>query len=145
MGNRVLAPAVANVFNPSAEKSLEKSLLGEVILAAADADVDKMRDWIDAAMAYARRISIYASITDRALQLSRLLHKSERVGGSSSPDARWDTIHCDGCGDDWIRHSYIFETPAVLSDIRAALSDKRCDERNLLPHKGPRAWKLLVK
>ena len=40
----------------------------------------------------------------------------------------------NGCGDDWIKHSYIYEIPAVLRDIREALGDRRCEERHLLPH-----------
>ena len=76
----------------------------------------------------------YASTTDLALQLSQQLHKSDRFGGTPNSDQRWNIIHCDGCGDDWIKHSYIYEIPAVLRDIREALGDRRCEERHLLPH-----------
>lgn len=141
MGNRVLTPAVAKVFssrNPTKQ-------LGEVILAAADADIDKMEDWLSAVVPYANRVSIYASITDKALQVSARLHKSPRFGAMPTSNISWDVIHCGGSGNDWIKHSYIFETPAVLRDMEDVLNGRECVERHLISTRETRVWRLAVR
>ncbi len=140
MGNRALAPALAKIFvaKPDAR-------LGEVILAAADSDVDKMDEWLDGIVKGARRISIYASATDKALKLSRHMHKSARVGLTPESDHRYDVIHCDESGDDWAKHSYIFNTPAVITDIRAVLDGRPCEERHLREYGESKVWQLIVK
>lgn len=127
MGNRVLAPALGNLRN-----EIEASnVLGEVVLAAPDVDIDEMAEWLGAAAKSVRRLSVYVSETDLALLVSQRAHKTERAGTNPSGDERWDTIHCNGCGNDLFKHSYIFESPPVLSDFHALLDGRHCEERHM--------------
>jgi esterase/lipase superfamily enzyme len=139
MGTRVLTPAVGKMLSGSNPVRH----LGEMILAAADADIDKMEDWLAGVSPYVSRVSIYASTTDRALKLSQLLHRSQRFGAQPSPTTLWDVIHCDGEGKDWIKHSYIFETPAVLRDMEDTVNGRDCCERHLISAGEARTWKLV--
>ncbi len=139
MGTRVAMKAITSLVDDS-NRSL---LLGEVILAAGDADSDQLTSWLDAAGQCISRVSNYASSTDRALKVSARLHRSERIGGSPLPNPQCDTIFCNGYGDDFFKHSYVFEARAILTDIRAVLNAIPCKDRHLIGQEGPRTWNLV--
>jgi esterase/lipase superfamily enzyme len=138
MGNRVFAPAVVRLQNPNHR-------IGELILAAADLDIDRMEESLGTIVTCAERVSIYASTTDRALALSERLHMTPRFGASPPSSALWDVIHCDGSGKDFWKHSYAFETPSVLRDMESTLQGREYSERNLVSTGKAGSWRLMTK
>ena len=68
-------------------------------------------------------ITLYASSRDKAILLSRKLHKNPRAGAPPLvivPGV--ESIDASEMGADWLSHSYFSDNWPLLSDIHALLS-----------------------
>ncbi|MEM7373159.1 MAG: alpha/beta hydrolase [Bacteroidota bacterium] len=125
MGNRALSRAFADLSKEQEEK------LGEtfknVILTAPDIDADVFKSEIAPAMLKSKsHITLYASSTDRALQLSKKIHGHPRAGDSGDflvvlPGM--DTIDATNANTELLGHSYFADSVDIISDIVQILSE----------------------
>ena len=81
MGNRALLNALKELDGDRANRS---SMFDQVILAAPDIDVDLFKRLASAVKANSRRVTLYASTADKAILMSRKVHKYPRAGESGT-------------------------------------------------------------
>jgi esterase/lipase superfamily enzyme len=135
MGNRL----VANVLKDRAAKGKSIPNLRELFLAAPDINVELFREVIAPGLAALEGVhrTIYASSSDLALQLSKVVHQYKRVGdteGGVQTFTGFETIDASDVAP--IRrafgHSYVIDSPEVLVDIAETLTKHfTADQRNL--------------
>jgi len=124
MGNRALLLALEQLAT-----STTRPKINNVILTAPDIDVQRFYQIADAIRMYPVRTTLYASSKDKALRLSRLLHRYPRAGesgdnivitpGVDSVDASSVDTNLFSLG-----HSYFSKKRTVLSDISDVLEGK---------------------
>ena len=98
----------------------------------------------------ARRVTLYASSTDKVLHASRSFHQYPRAGdvaGGLTVCPGIDTIDASGVDRGLLGHSYLVRSQAVIADI----ADVICrglppERRNLkrLDYHGIEYWKLIA-
>ena len=115
MGNRAVAEALA-LFG---DKYGRLAHLSDVVLAAPDIDVGRFEELATAFRKSVPYVTIYASASDHALQLSHRFHGSQRVGDvSPSPVVfpGFDVVDVTSVDTDWLGHGY-FSNSALMGDI----------------------------
>ena len=127
MGARLVGQVLAD--RVAAGKS--NGPLRELLFAAADVNAELFRRQIAPKVLQMKgtRITIYSSSRDIALQTSKVIHKSPRVGETDAgifTHAGMETIDASGTASIWraFGHSYVSDSPRVLRDF-AELFDKR--------------------
>lgn len=117
MGNRVLVNAIADI-----ELSSKKEIFNQIILAAPDVNAKIFKEEILPRMqGKAKKITLYASSEDRALQASRILHDQSRLGESGeylTIANGFDSIDATGVDPSTLGHSYFSSTQTLLYDIK---------------------------
>jgi esterase/lipase superfamily enzyme len=105
--------------------------LRELLFTAADVNAELFRRQIAPKVLQMKgtRVTIYSSSKDIALQTSKVIHKSARVGETEAgifTHAGMETIDASGTASVWraFGHSYVSDSPRVLRDF-AELFDKR--------------------
>jgi esterase/lipase superfamily enzyme len=145
MGNR----AVLRAFRQIAEKARRRSRkkFGQVLLAAADVDVDVFRQYCAAFAQIARRTTLYVSNRDRAIEASRWLHDFPRVGLMPPVliEKGIDTINVANVDLTQLGHGYIADARDVLQDIhelivRGTPPENRFGLREIGVQDGQRYW-----
>ncbi len=116
MGNRALVEALEAL----ASSGGSAPRFGQVVLAAPDVDADDIRQAAPALARLAARVTMYASVVDRALIAAHRLREKARAGESGEhvlvvPGI--DTVDVSGVNDDLLGHSYYGDNRSVLSDI----------------------------
>jgi len=96
-------------------------LLNEVVFAAPDIDADSFRESSTSLKNLTRRITLYASSNDRALQASTRIHGYPRAGEPLLIIPGIDTIDASNVDTDFLGHSYFSESWPLLSDIHSVL------------------------
>lgn len=118
MGNRALTAVIAQLAN---ERPEIRSRLKEIILSAADINVEIFRTQIYPALAQAKRpITLYASSEDVALAASKKVHGYQRLGDSRPQPVLLDgieTIDATGVDISFLKHSYFAEARPLLTDL----------------------------
>ncbi len=127
MGARLVGQVLAD--RVAAGKS--SGPLRELLFAAADVNAELFRRQIAPKVLQMKgtRVTIYSSSKDIALQTSKVIHKSPRVGETDAgifTHAGMETIDASGTVSVWraFGHSYVSDSPRVLRDF-AELFDKR--------------------
>ena len=127
MGNRAVLRAV-NRIAAKAERRTGKHF-GQVLLAAADLDVDLFRELCGGYDRVARRTTLYVSSRDRAIEASRWLHAYPRVGLAPPvvivPGI--DTVDVANIDLILLGHGYVAGARDVLKDMHDLIT------RNLPP------------
>ena len=106
-----------------------KGRFREIILAAPDVDADVFRNELAPALAKAgKRVTLYASSKDMALQASKEVHGYPRAGDTADgivlvPGV--DTIDASQVDDSILAHSYFVESIPVIRDIGQMLRGNR--------------------
>lgn len=118
MGNRALTRALEQLAALMADP--EAPSFSEVVLTAPDIDADVFRQVAAAFRRAARRVTLYASERDRALQASHKVHGYPRAGDGGRnivvvPGI--DTIDASAVDTDLIGHFYYGDNRTVLSDV----------------------------
>lgn len=114
MGNRVVTQGLADL-TPAESKGL-----GQVVFAAPDVDAGVFTQLATQFLRRAHRYTLYASSSDRALQMSQTLAHYPRAG-QSGPDIvvidGLDTIDASQLDTGFMSHSYFGDRTSVLSDL----------------------------
>ena len=126
MGNRVVLPELANFL--SVHGASWK--IGQLISAAADAEKNELAAWLEAIRGNADGVSILYSTNDLALKASEFAHTSNRAG-RDPPLGPWDVIDCSGLGEDFWKHSYVFDSPHVVLELRNIVAGYKYTQRNV--------------
>jgi esterase/lipase superfamily enzyme len=142
MGTRVLSYALRNAKDAGFNLDLNN-----VILAAPDIDADIFREQIlPKIKPSARRLTMYASSGDQALNLSTQFNGSRRLGLSGDgmvviPEMM-DTVDASGIDTSLIGHSYYGSQGPVVTDLfKLLIKGLIPPERNLRPGRFG-AWEL---
>lgn len=119
MGTRALARAYISAVE---EMPALKGKIKEVILAAPDIDADVFkRDLAPKMVAAKAPVTLYASSNDKALKLSKAVHANEPRAGDANPELvvvrGLDTIDASLVETDFLGHTYVANSPTILSDI----------------------------
>ncbi len=131
MGNRALTRALGEIAATMAAPGTPA--FSEVVLTAPDIDADVFRQMASALRRAARRVTLYASDKDRALEASRKFHGYPRAGDAGAnivvvPEV--ETIDASAVDTDLVGHFYYGDNRSVLSDVYYLLRDgKSAGER----------------
>lgn len=136
MGNRVLTLALEAMAREGRD-----TLIGNVVLAAADVDAGRFEQQIAPLIRpLSRRMTIYMSGQDKALRASRILSTNLRLGEASSPMLVVDgaeTVDASSIDVDLLGHGYIASAAAVVDDLLQLLADKSPPRSRLRPSQTP--------
>jgi len=126
MGNRLLTAALKSL----APEVRGRDRFHEIILAAPDIDADIFRrDIAPAIVGTGKRITLYASSRDKALQLSREINGGQPRAGDSGEDLvivrGIDTIDASAVDESVLGHSYYASSEIVLSDLFSLIKRDR--------------------
>jgi esterase/lipase superfamily enzyme len=119
MGNRVMLYGLTNQNWPN-------SKLGQVVFVAADVYTETFSQLFPKISSNGQHYTSYASKKDRALLLSSILHKADRIGickGEPFVMAGLETIDATRVDTGLLGHGYFAEKESIISDI-AELLDK---------------------
>lgn len=134
MGNRVMTIALEQMVMKNENP---ESYLRQIVLAAPDINRDMFEQLSDAIRSAGQRVTLYASSTDRALWVSKLLHRGPRAGDCGPELAVCegiDTIDASQADSSLLslRHSYFSGRLSVLTDLaRLIRHDEPPAERGL--------------
>jgi esterase/lipase superfamily enzyme len=121
MGNRGVLRAVNRIARRARRRTGKP--FSQIILAAADVDVDIFRDLCAAYTRVARRTTLYVSKGDLAVEASRWLHRFHRAG--LMPPIMIakgiDTINVTNADLTRLGHGYVAEARDVLQDMHRLL------------------------
>ena len=132
MGNRAIVDALEYFARRGGQPHF-----GQVILAAPDLDHDTYRDVAGEFGGTAEHVTLYGSVNDQAIRLSRALHGYWRAGdgGQRIPviaDKHVDAIDASAVPADLLGHAYL-ETKDILSDIQALTQHRYPPRDHLTP------------
>ncbi|MCB9285139.1 MAG: alpha/beta hydrolase [Lewinellaceae bacterium] len=117
MGNRALTASLIDL----AQKSPDRPLFGQIILAAPDVDSKTfVQDIAPLIHQTAQNVTLYASSKDKALLLSEKIHKSPRAGEAGKNLVVVDhieTIDASDIDTDFLGHSYFANTWLLINDL----------------------------
>jgi esterase/lipase superfamily enzyme len=135
MGNRVVANALAQRGDSG------QAIVDQLVLAAPDIFSRRFRQRFLATLPnLARRVTLYVSDKDRALNLSKEIREGEPRAGqvaggllaASAGVDRFDAIDASGLETDFLAHSYYANNNSMLSDIYCLLKGTPPERRPLL-------------
>jgi esterase/lipase superfamily enzyme len=136
MGNRVVTKALERMARKPSFGAVPE--FNQVILTAPDIDAEVFkRDLAPRICNNAQRVTIYASSNDRALQASRFVHGSARLGQAGQyltvfPELpKIEVIDASDVDTSLFGHSYFASTETVLGDIKLLLSGRPPLDRGL--------------
>lgn len=123
MGNRVLTQALRELHLQ--HEPLQESIQ-QVALAAPDIDRDVFEGLAEALRSSARRVTLYASSKDRALWVSKLLHRGPRAGDGGDAMLALDGVDAIDASQVetsliGLNHGYFAGKLSVLSDLALLL------------------------
>lgn len=106
-------------------RGVELERINQIILAAADVDTAMMPRLAAHAVNRSTRLTSYVSDKDKALKLSKWLHKFPRVGVMPPTYllSGMDTIVVNDADAGLLSHGYVSSSPRFLSDIFWLLKD----------------------
>ncbi len=144
MGTLLLARTLKEMYDARPERRFD-----QVVLAAPDIDTTTFRRSLAPALAgIARRVTVYASRNDRALELSQAASAQARVGQAGPgllvvPGV--DVVDASSAGTSDFGHGYYGGSNAVLADLRDVLRGVPAAGRRLERHErnGLPWWELL--
>jgi len=118
MGNRALLRVIsASLMNVSVDQQIH---FGQIILAAADVDVDLFTQLAPNYVKVSDRTTVYLSPYDFAVAASSRIHDYPRVGCASIPRVRVPQIDniVSTIPEDFPAHAYFAESIPILQDIK---------------------------
>jgi esterase/lipase superfamily enzyme len=123
MGNRALLLALEGLGRAGRD-----TLLGNVVLAAADFDVARFQTPVASVVRpLAQRVTVYMSAKDWALRASKALAANVRLGEAVDPVpviAGVDLVDASEVRTDLLGHGYIASSAILLDDLAAVLNQK---------------------
>jgi esterase/lipase superfamily enzyme len=118
MGNR----ALTNALNQLAQINRRKNepIFQTVIMAAPDVDQKYFRQIESAVRSTTKNLTLYASDSDRALQISARIHKEPRLGQAGDltlVSSLLDTVDASEVDTSFLGHAYYGNNASVMDDI----------------------------
>ncbi|MFC4294982.1 alpha/beta hydrolase [Novosphingobium tardum] len=128
MGNRGLLRAMDAIASAAALSTPVR--FGQIFLAAPDVDSQLFQNLAGAYRALSTRATLYVTKNDKAIGLSRRLHRFARVGLTPPVVVMpgIDTIDASRVNLDRIGHSYVSEMRPVLADIHRLIKGDTAPE-----------------
>jgi esterase/lipase superfamily enzyme len=141
MGNRVLTQALAGIVaDPDV---VNKKIFQEIALTAPDVDSDVMARLAQAVAQTSRRVTLYASSRDHALQFSK--HENDAPRAGLAEDilllAGIDSVDVTAVDTELVGHFYYAENRSVLEDIFNLIRDARPPAKRFGMHRIARGAK----
>lgn len=135
MGNRALTDALEIIALRRGLDERSKPLFDQILFAAPDVDAGLFVNMIKTIRPIARRLTLYTSDKDWALESSRRLHgnapRAGQGGTSMLADGNVDSIDMSELGEDMLAHSYFAADRSALADMaslfwRNVAPERRC-------------------
>jgi esterase/lipase superfamily enzyme len=123
MGSRTLCDAFRALsfkFGRNGQPSFR-----HLMLTAPDIDTDTFSEIAQALVNGCERVTLYASSTDRALRVSKLIHGYPRAGDLLVIVPGVDTIDASSVDTSLLGHSFFGTSRSVIADMHALLRDGR--------------------
>jgi esterase/lipase superfamily enzyme len=145
MGNRVLSRSLQQIAGTKSASAK----FNEVILTAPDIDRGVFLQLAEAMGAVSRRVTVYTSQNDKALQASMKLHAYPRAGEQADliVGSGLDSIDASRVATDFIDHSYFANNQSVISDmyylLRGTVVDQRFGIRKVPTGKGSYYYRFM--
>jgi len=147
MGSRVLTGALKGIVVDGGVPH-PKDIFKETILAAPDIDRNVFIDQIAPALERAtKRVTLYASANDHALNASKTIHGYRRAGDTVEEIViirGVDTIDATAVDTSFIGHSYYGDERSVISDIFSIVSNGLSPAHRFgmtgMPKNNPKYW-----
>ncbi len=121
MGNRALADALELLGTHRAGAGLAEPLFDQAIFAAPDEDAQLFAEMLKTIRPLAKRLTLYGSDNDLALQASKALHGDRRRAGQGGDGILVadpvDSIDMSGIGADMFGHGYFAASTSALTDM----------------------------
>jgi len=132
MGNRALVRVLKSIASKGVSDS-QCMKFNQIMLSAPDVDRDHFINLIQNTSNIFLRLTLYVSENDKALQLSKKIHRYPRAGDAGESIIileKVDTIDASQLDTDFLGHSYFGDHKSIVSDIFNLLhynlpSDKR--------------------
>jgi esterase/lipase superfamily enzyme len=124
MGSRIVGQALKT----RTDRGKQTPHLRELLLAAPDINVEVFRTIVAPKLAAMQgtRTTIYASSSDLALRLSKVMHGFKRVGETADTYPGLETIDASSAAlvTRGYGHSYLMDSPSLLKDIQTIIQQK---------------------
>ncbi|MEE9427237.1 MAG: alpha/beta hydrolase [Paracoccaceae bacterium] len=121
MGNRALTDALELMALRHGLDENSEPIFDQILFAAPDVDAGLFVKMIETIRPIARRLTLYASSEDWALQSSRKLHGNAPRAGQGGQDTlvngSIDSIDMSELGEDMLAHSYFAQDSSALADM----------------------------
>ncbi|MCG6157363.1 alpha/beta hydrolase [Rubinisphaera margarita] len=147
MGNRVTTEVLSKLADEGAWNRIPR--FNQIILAAPDVDASTFKQEIAPRIVQGgERVTIYASAHDRALQASRLVHRSCRLGQGGEnlttfPELSMiEMVDATGVDFSFFELGHAEYGDALLSDVKLALRGYQAEQRGLEPLPVGAAWRV---
>ena len=146
MGNR----ALTNALNAMAmAKSVKPQTFHNVIMAAPDVDQRFFRQIAPAVSSMTKKLTLYASDNDKALQISKKIHSVPRLGQAGADTLSlpvMDTVDASAVDSSLLGHAYFGDNASVVTDIeKVVMQSLPVFRRSLVPMNTPRGelfWQI---
>ncbi len=117
MGNRLVAETIATMPPAASNRGAR---IRQIVFAAPDIDAATFKDLAIGFLNKAERFTLYASSNDKALMISRGIHKHPRAGDSGVDLVvldPLDTVDATAIDTSLLGHSYYGDNRSVITDI----------------------------
>lgn len=125
MGNRAATDALELLALRAQAKGMELPLFGQLFFAAPDVDAGLFAEMAETIRPLAKRLTLYASENDWALEASRKLHGNAPRAGQAGADllegTEFDTVDMSDLGEDMLGHTYFANDSSALADIMSLI------------------------
>ena len=138
MGNRALTDALELLALRRGLGPGSDPVFDQILFAAPDVDAELFAEMMPVIHPVARRLTLYASSEDWALQTSRQLHgdapRAGQGGETLVAQTEFDSVDMSELGEDMLAHSYFADDQSALADMvalfwRNAPPNARCGLR----------------
>ncbi|MFK7837857.1 MAG: alpha/beta hydrolase [Sulfitobacter sp.] len=123
MGNRALTDALELISSRRDVAEDSGFLFDQVLFAAPDVDAGLFAEMVKSIRPVAKRLTLYASNSDWALESSRRLHGNAPRAGQGGEftlvDSNIDSVDMSELGEDMLAHSYFADDSSALADMMA--------------------------
>ncbi len=121
MGNRALTDALELMAVRQDLTEESNPIFGQILFAAPDVDAGLFSQMIQTIRPIAKRLTLYASHEDWALEASRRLHGNAPRAGQGGEfvliDDNVDSVDMSELGEDMLAHSYFADESSALADM----------------------------
>ena len=123
MGNRALTDALELIASRRGLTETSDPIFDQILFAAPDVDAGLFAQMLETIRPIAKRLTLYASENDWALESSRRLHgnapRAGQGGRFTLVSSNIDSVDMSELGEDMLAHSYFADDSSALADMMA--------------------------